>query len=95
MEACERGARPRAPGAPAGSAVPRTRTRMAQTAKQPDLELERQETREWLDSLDYVIQHGGSSRTTGLLEALAHHAETPPRVGHLICGRLVPPPRLS
>ena len=36
--------------------------------------LERQETREWLDSLDYVIQEGGPERTTGLLDALQQHA---------------------
>ena len=47
---------------------------MAQIAPKPDPELERQETREWLDSLDYVIKRGGPARTTSLLEALEHHA---------------------
>jgi len=47
---------------------------MRHIAPQPDHELERQETREWLDSLDYVIQRGGPERTTSLLEALQRHA---------------------
>jgi len=32
------------------------------------------ETREWLDSLDYVIQRGGQERVQGLLERLRTHA---------------------
>lgn len=32
------------------------------------------ETREWLDSLDYVIQQGGRERVQGLLERLRTHA---------------------
>src|SRR5207247_513741 len=32
------------------------------------------ETREWLDSLDYVIQRGGPERAQGLLERLRSHA---------------------
>jgi pyruvate dehydrogenase E1 component len=48
--------------------------RMRHIAPKTDVELERQETREWLDSLDYVIQQGGPVRTTSLLEALERHA---------------------
>ena len=47
---------------------------MRHIAPKTDPELERQETREWLDSLDYVIQEGGPERTTGLLDALQQHA---------------------
>ena len=47
---------------------------MRHIAPKADPELERQETREWLDSLDYVIQEGGPERTTGLLDALQQHA---------------------
>ena len=47
---------------------------MRHIAPKPDPELERVETREWLDSLDYVIQDGGSARTSRLLAALEQHA---------------------
>ena len=32
------------------------------------------ETREWLDSLDYVLSHGGPERAGRLLQQLALHA---------------------
>jgi pyruvate dehydrogenase E1 component len=48
---------------------------MRHIASKPDPDLERVETREWLDSLDYVIQEGGSARTSRLLAALEHHAK--------------------
>ncbi|HVF10267.1 MAG TPA: pyruvate dehydrogenase (acetyl-transferring), homodimeric type [Abditibacteriaceae bacterium] len=37
-------------------------------------ELERAETQEWLESLDYVLQKGGSERVARLLEQLETHA---------------------
>jgi pyruvate dehydrogenase E1 component len=47
---------------------------MKQMAQRDAAELERVETREWLDSLDYVIQHGDRDRVVRLLDALRHHA---------------------
>src|SRR5512144_3167806 len=47
---------------------------MKQTAPKDDLELEAQERREWLESLDYVIQQGDRERTIRLLEALRARA---------------------
>ncbi len=38
-------------------------------------EIEALETREWLDSLDYVLQHGGPVRVGRLLHELAVHAQ--------------------
>ena len=37
-------------------------------------ELEALETREWLESLDYVLQHGGPARVGRLLRDLGVHA---------------------
>jgi pyruvate dehydrogenase E1 component len=37
-------------------------------------ELEALETREWLESLDYVLQHGGPARVGRLLRELGVHA---------------------
>ncbi len=47
---------------------------MRQTASQDDANLEALETREWLDSLDYVLQSGGPARAAQLLRALDVHA---------------------
>jgi pyruvate dehydrogenase E1 component len=47
---------------------------MRNIAPNDQAELERVETREWLDSLDYVIQHGDRDRVTRLLDALRHRA---------------------
>ncbi|HEX2445257.1 MAG TPA: pyruvate dehydrogenase (acetyl-transferring), homodimeric type [Vicinamibacterales bacterium] len=47
---------------------------MKQTAPKDAAELERVETREWLDSLDYVLQHGDRDRVVRLLDALRHRA---------------------
>jgi pyruvate dehydrogenase E1 component len=47
---------------------------MKQTAPKDAAELERVETREWLDSLDYVIQHSDRDRVVRLLDALRHRA---------------------
>ena len=38
-------------------------------------ELETVEMQEWLDSLDYVLQHGGSERVKRLLQQLQVHAQ--------------------
>ncbi|MGH9445232.1 MAG: pyruvate dehydrogenase (acetyl-transferring), homodimeric type, partial [Terriglobia bacterium] len=38
-------------------------------------ELERLETREWVESLDYVIQQGGADRVRNLLRSLREHAQ--------------------
>jgi pyruvate dehydrogenase E1 component len=47
---------------------------MRQTAPQDDVNLEELERREWLESLDYVLQSGGPARTAQLLRALDAHA---------------------
>src|SRR5678809_899621 len=47
---------------------------MRNSAAKDAAELEALETREWLESLDYVIQSGGPARVTKLLRALADHA---------------------
>jgi pyruvate dehydrogenase E1 component len=47
---------------------------MKQTAPKDAAELERVETREWLDSLDYVLQHADRDRIVRLLDALSHRA---------------------
>src|ERR687895_679502 len=47
---------------------------MRSTAPKDAAELEAVETREWLESLDYVLQSGGPPRVTKLLRALSDHA---------------------
>jgi len=47
---------------------------MRNTAPQDAAELEALETREWLDSLDYVLQSGGPARVSRLLRELSDHA---------------------
>ncbi len=48
---------------------------MRNTAPTSPAELEALETREWLDSLDYVFQHGGPARVGRLLRELGIHAQ--------------------
>ena len=47
---------------------------MRSTAPKNAAELEALETREWLESLDYVLQSGGPARVGRLLALLADHA---------------------
>src|SRR6476469_7526724 len=47
---------------------------MRNTAPKDAAELEALETREWLDSLDYVLQSGGPARVGRLLRELGDHA---------------------
>jgi pyruvate dehydrogenase E1 component len=47
---------------------------MRNTAQSDAAELEALETREWLESLDYVLQHGGPARVGRLLGELGRHA---------------------
>jgi pyruvate dehydrogenase E1 component len=47
---------------------------MRNTAPKDAAELEAIETREWLESLDYVLQSGGPSRVNRLLQDLSIHA---------------------
>src|SRR5678816_4865649 len=47
---------------------------MRNTAPKDAAELEALETREWLDSLDYVLQSGGAARVSRLLRELGDHA---------------------
>src|SRR5258705_2747912 len=47
---------------------------MRNTAPKDAAELEALETREWLESLDYVLQAGGPARVSRLLRELADHA---------------------
>jgi pyruvate dehydrogenase E1 component len=47
---------------------------MRNTAPSDARELEALETREWLESLDYVLQHGGPARVGRLLRELGVHA---------------------
>ena len=47
---------------------------MRNTAPKDAAELEAIETREWLDSLDYVLQAGGPARVSRLLRELSDHA---------------------
>jgi len=49
---------------------------MRNTAPKDAAELEALETREWLESLDYVLQSGGPSRVGRLLRDLADHAQS-------------------
>jgi pyruvate dehydrogenase E1 component len=48
---------------------------MRNTAPTDARELEALETREWLESLDYVLQHGGPARVGRLLRELGLHAQ--------------------
>jgi len=48
---------------------------MRSTAPTDARELEALETREWLESLDYVLQHGGPARVGRLLRDLGIHAQ--------------------
>lgn len=47
---------------------------MPEPAPKDTRDLEALETREWLDSLDYVLQHGGAARVSRLLHDLGVHA---------------------
>ena len=47
---------------------------MRNTAPKDAAELEALETREWLESLDYVLQSGGPARVGRLLRELGDHA---------------------
>jgi pyruvate dehydrogenase E1 component len=47
---------------------------MRNSAPKDAAQLEALETREWLESLDYVLQSGGTARVTRLLRELAAHA---------------------
>src|SRR5687767_15728868 len=47
---------------------------MRSTAPKDASELEAIETREWLESLDYVLQSGGPARVGKLLKELRDHA---------------------
>ena len=47
---------------------------MRNTAPKDAAELETLETREWLESLDYVLQSGGPARVSKLLKELGDHA---------------------
>ena len=47
---------------------------MRNTAPKNAAELEALETREWLESLDYVLQSGGPARVRRLLRELSDHA---------------------
>ena len=47
---------------------------MRNTAPKDAAELEALETREWLESLDYVLQSGGPARVSRLLRELGDHA---------------------
>jgi pyruvate dehydrogenase E1 component len=51
-----------------------TRGLMRNTAPKDAAELEALETREWLESLDYVLQSGGPGRVSRLLRELSDHA---------------------
>ena len=48
---------------------------MRNTAPKDAAELEALEIREWLESLDYVLQSGGPTRVSRLLRELADHAQ--------------------
>src|SRR5678816_3784907 len=48
---------------------------MRNTAPKDAAEIEALETREWLESLDYVLQSGGPARVSRLLAALSVHAK--------------------
>ena len=48
---------------------------MRNTAPTDAAQLEALETREWLDSLDDVLKHGGAARVGTLLRELGIHAQ--------------------
>jgi len=48
---------------------------MRKPAPKDSAAIEKTETREWLESLDYVLQHGGPARAAQLLERLREHAQ--------------------
>ena len=48
---------------------------MRNTAPTDAADIEAIETREWLESLDYVLQSGGPQRVSQLLRLLGDHAE--------------------
>lgn len=48
---------------------------MAKNKAETSEDIEAQETREWLESLDYVLQQGGPQRTVRLLDRLRLHAQ--------------------
>ena len=50
---------------------------MRNTAPTDAAQLEALETREWLDSLDDVLRHGGSARVGRLLRDLGIQAQRP------------------
>ena len=52
----------------------RVSSERAQLAPEERAELHRVETREWLESLDYVLASGGAERATELLDLLEQHA---------------------
>src|SRR5712691_8615897 len=54
--------------------VERNHWTVRQPAPKDAAELEAVETREWLESLDYVLQSGGPSKVARLLRELALHA---------------------
>ena len=47
---------------------------MRNTAPTDAIDIEALETREWLESLDYVLQSGGPQRVSQLLRLLGDHA---------------------
>src|SRR5215207_7181751 len=49
---------------------------MRNTAPKDTAELEALETREWLESLDYVLKSGGPARVVLLLGELGSHAQS-------------------
>src|SRR5512134_4165337 len=65
---------------PQPGAIPlctRKRTKMNDSVDQSNVtaELEAVEIQEWLDSLDYVLQHGGAEHVRRLLQHLQVHAQ--------------------
>jgi pyruvate dehydrogenase E1 component len=44
------------------------------TLREDTSEIERTETREWIDSLEWVLQHGGQERVRQLLQDLQNYA---------------------
>src|SRR5262245_35199003 len=57
-----------------GRAIERKHWPVRQPAPKDAAELEALETREWLESLDYVLQSGGPSKVARLLRELTLHA---------------------
>ena len=58
---------------------------MRNTAPTDAAQLEALETREWLESLDYVIKSGGAVRVSKLLRELSDHAR---RNGVVLCAHI-------